>query len=303
MFFLIFFLTIKFNLQALITKIIKAFFMNFISINTDILTNYWEYISTVLRDYSPRLFSAALLFLIGWWTIKFIKKIIVGIMTKREMEPTLSKFLADILIWTLKILLFVTVISRLGVENSSFVAIIGAAGLAIGLSLQGSLSNFAGGVLIIMFKPFKVGDFIEAQGVSGTVKQIQIFVTQLATVDNQTIFVPNGSLSNGTIINYSFATTRRADLTIGISYGSDIKKAKEIALNVMMAHPMVLKDPAPMVLVRELADSSINLAVRPWAKIEDFFVMRSDILEQIKTSFDTNGIEIPFPQRDVHIKS
>lgn len=303
MFFLIFFLTIKFNLQALITLIIKAFFMNFISINTDILTNYWEYISTVLRDYSPRLFSAALLFLIGWWTIKFIKKIIVGIMTKREMEPTLSKFLADILIWTLKILLFVTVISRLGVENSSFVAIIGAAGLAIGLSLQGSLSNFAGGVLIIMFKPFKVGDFIEAQGVSGTVKQIQIFVTQLATVDNQTIFVPNGSLSNGTIINYSFATTRRADLTIGISYGSDIKKAKEIALNVMMAHPMVLKDPAPMVLVRELADSSINLAVRPWAKIEDFFVMRSDILEQIKTSFDTNGIEIPFPQRDVHIKS
>ncbi len=290
-------------MQALITLIIKAFFMNFISINTDILTNYWEYISTVLRDYSPRLFSAALLFLIGWWTIKFIKKIIVGIMTKREMEPTLSKFLADILIWTLKILLFVTVISRLGVENSSFVAIIGAAGLAIGLSLQGSLSNFAGGVLIIMFKPFKVGDFIEAQGVSGTVKQIQIFVTQLATVDNQTIFVPNGSLSNGTIINYSFATTRRADLTIGISYGSDIKKAKEIALNVMMAHPMVLKDPAPMVLVRELADSSINLAVRPWAKIEDFFVMRSDILEQIKTSFDTNGIEIPFPQRDVHIKS
>ncbi|WP_333696686.1 mechanosensitive ion channel family protein [Flavobacterium sp.] len=277
--------------------------MNFISINTDILTNYWEYISTVLRDYSPRLFSAALLFLIGWWTIKFIKKIIVGIMTKREMEPTLSKFLADILIWTLKILLFVTVISRLGVENSSFVAIIGAAGLAIGLSLQGSLSNFAGGVLIIMFKPFKVGDFIEAQGVSGTVRQIQIFVTQLSTVDNQTIFVPNGSLSNGTIINFSFATTRRADLTIGISYGSDIKKAKEIALNVMMAHPMVLKDPAPMVLVRELADSSINLAVRPWANIEDFFVMRSDILEQIKTNFDTNGIVIPFPQRDVHIKS
>jgi len=277
--------------------------MNFISINTDILTNYWEYFSTVLRDYSPRLFSAIILFFVGWWIIKFIKKIIVRIMTKREMEPTLSKFLADILIWTLKILLFVTVISRLGVENSSFVAIIGAAGLAIGLSLQGSLSNFAGGVLIIMFKPFKVGDFIEAQGVSGTVKQIQIFVTQLSTVDNQTIFVPNGSLSNGTIINYSFATTRRADLTVGISYGSDIKKAKEIALNVMRAHPMVLKDPAPMVLVRELADSSINLAIRPWANIEDFFVMRSDILEQIKTSFDTNGIQIPFPQRDVHIKS
>jgi small conductance mechanosensitive channel len=218
------------------------------------------------------------------------------------MEPTLSKFLADILIWTLKILLFVTVISKLGVENSSFVAIIGAAGLAVGLSLQGSLSNFAGGVLIIMFKPFKVGDYIEAQNVSGTVKQIQIFVTQLATVDNQIIFVPNGALSNGTIINYSYATNRRANLTIAISYGSNIKKAKEIVMQLMENHPKVLKDPAPVVLVDSLADSSINLAVRPWANLEDFFEMRSDILEQIKLKFDENGIEIPFPQLDFHIK-
>jgi small conductance mechanosensitive channel len=224
------------------------------------------------------------------------------VMAKREMEPTLSKFLADILIWTLKILLFVTVISRLGVENSSFVAIIGAAGLAVGLSLQGSLSNFAGGVLIIMFKPFKVGDFIEAQGVMGTVKQIQIFVTQLSTVDNQVIFVPNGVLSNGTIINYTYATTRRADLTVAISYSSNIKRAKEIAMEVMEKHPMVLKDPAPIVLVKDLAESSINLAVRPWAELPDFFEMRSDILEQIKNEFDANGITIPFPQRDIHIK-
>ncbi|WP_276975022.1 mechanosensitive ion channel domain-containing protein [Flavobacterium filum] len=266
------------------------------------LQKYWDYAITVLMEYSPRLISALLIFLIGWYAIKIIKRVVTKIMIKREMEPTLSKFLADILIWTLKILLFVTVISRLGVENSSFVAIIGAAGLAVGLSLQGSLSNFAGGVLIIMFKPFKVGDFIEAQGVSGTVKQIQIFVTQLSTVDNQTIFVPNGSLSNNNIINYTYATTRRADLTIGISYSSNIKKAKELALEVMNNHPMVLKDPEPMVLVRELADSSINLAVRPWAKTEDFFVMRSDILEQIKLKFDENNIVIPFPQRDIHIK-
>jgi small conductance mechanosensitive channel len=217
------------------------------------------------------------------------------------MEPTLSKFLADILIWTLKILLFVTVISRLGVENSSFVAIIGAAGLAVGLSLQGSLSNFAGGVLIIMFKPFKVGDFIEAQGVSGTVKQIQIFVTQLATVDNQIIFVPNGILSNGTIINYTYATTRRADLTIAISYNSDIKKVKEIITDILHSHPMILKDPEPMVLVKDLAESSINLAVRPWSAIDDFFVMRSDVLEQIRNAFNKEGIEIPFPQRELHI--
>ncbi|WP_291116166.1 mechanosensitive ion channel family protein [Flavobacterium sp. UBA6135] len=276
--------------------------MDLITVNADLVTNYWDYFTKTLMEYSPRLISAAIIFFIGWTVIKLIKKLIMSVMVKREMEPTLSKFLADILIWTLKILLFVTVISRLGVENSSFVAIIGAAGLAIGLSLQGSLANFAGGVLIIMFKPFKVGDFIEAQGVMGTVKQIQIFVTQLSTTDNQTIFIPNGALSNGTIINYTFATTRRADLTIGISYSSNIKLAKELALEVMLNHPKVLEDPKPIVLVRDLADSSIDLAVRPWSKIEDFFEMRSDILEQIKLKFDENGISIPFPQRDVHIK-
>lgn len=276
--------------------------MELITLNTDFITRYWDYFTTVLIEYSPRLISATLIFVVGWTVIKLIKKLIMRIMVKREMEPTLTKFLADILIWTLKILLFVTVISRLGVENSSFVAIIGAAGLAIGLSLQGSLSNFAGGVLIIMFKPFKVGDFIEAQGVMGTVKQIQIFVTQLSTVDNQVIFVPNGVLSNGTIINYTYATTRRADLTIGISYSSNIKRAKEIAQEVMEKHPMVLKDPAPIVLVKDLAESSINLAVRPWAELPNFFEMRSDVLEQIKNEFDTNGITIPFPQRDIHIK-
>ena len=276
--------------------------MNLLTLNTDIVSKYWDYFTNVLIEYSPRLISATILFVIGWWAIKLIKKLIMRVMVKREMEPTLSKFLADILIWTLKILLFVTVISRLGVENSSFVAIIGAAGLAVGLSLQGSLSNFAGGVLIIMFKPFKVGDFIEAQGVSGTVKQIQIFVTQLATVDNQTIFVPNGALSNGTIINYTYATTRRADLTIGISYNSDIKKAKQIILEILNNHPMILKDPEPMVLVKDLAESSINLAVRPWSEIDNFFIMRSDVLEQIKNTFDNNDIEIPFPQRDIHIK-
>ena len=270
--------------------------------STDIISKYLDHFKTILLEYSPRLISATLIFVIGWYAIKGIRKVVSRIMEKRNIELTLAEFLADILIWTLKILLFVTVISRLGVENSSFVAIIGAAGLAIGLSLQGSLSNFAGGVLIIMFKPFKVGDFIEAQNVSGTVRQIQIFVTQLATVDNQIIFVPNGALSNGTIINYSYATTRRANLTIGISYGSDIKKAKEIALEVMQNHPAVLKDPAPVVLVSDLAESSINLAVRPWAKIEDFFAMRSDILEGIKLKFDENGIVIPIPQRDRHIK-
>jgi len=269
----------------------------------DYLQKYWDYVINILIEFSPRLISALLIFLIGWYAIKVIKRVVTKIMIKREMEPTLSKFLADILIWTLKILLFVTVISRLGVENSSFVAIIGAAGLAIGLSLQGSLSNFAGGVLIIMFKPFKVGDFIEAQGVSGTVQQIQIFVTQLATVDNQIIFVPNGALSNGNIINYSYAETRRANIIINISYDSNLKKAKEIIFDIIHNHPAILKEPEPVILVDSLGDSSVNIAVRPWSKIEDFFTMRSDILEQIKQQFEENKITIPFPQSEIHIKN
>jgi small conductance mechanosensitive channel len=277
--------------------------MDITTVDPNVLIDYWDYFLKVLVEYSPRLISALLVFGIGWWAIKLFKSFLVRIMKKREMEPTLSKFLADILIWTLKILLFVTVISRLGVENSSFVAIIGAAGLAIGLSLQGSLANFAGGVLIIMFKPFKVGDFIQAQGEMGTVEEIQIFVTIISTIDNQTIYIPNGSLSNGNITNFSQSTYRRADLTIGISYSSDIKKAKELALEVLNKHPLVLDEPAPVIWVKDLADSSIDLAVRPWAKNEDFWQMRSDILEQIKITFDTNGIEIPFPQRDVHIKA
>ena len=269
----------------------------------DYLQKYWDYVINILIEFSPRLISALLIFLIGWYAIKVIKRVVTKIMIKREMEPTLSKFLADILIWTLKILLFVTVISRLGVENSSFVAIIGAAGLAIGLSLQGSLSNFAGGVLIIMFKPFKVGDFIEAQGVSGTVQQIQIFVTQLATVDNQIIFVPNGALSNGNIINYSYAETRRANIIINISYDSNLKKAKEIIFEIIHNHPAILKEPEPVILVDSLGESSVNIAVRPWSKLEDFFTMRSDILEQIKQQFEENKITIPFPQSEIHIKN
>jgi len=277
--------------------------MDLTAVDTNLLFDYWDYFLKVLVEYSPRLISALLVFGVGWWAIKLFKKFLVRIMEKREMEPTLSKFLADILIWTLKILLFVTVISRLGVENSSFVAIIGAAGLAIGLSLQGSLANFAGGVLIIMFKPFRVGDFIQAQGEMGTVQQIQIFVTRISTIDNQIIYIPNGSLSNGNITNFSQTSFRRADLTIGISYSSDIKKAKELAMEVMKNHPLVLDEPTPIVWVKDLADSSIDLAVRPWANIENFWQMRSDILEQTKAAFDANGIEIPFPQRDVHIKS
>lgn len=188
--------------------------------------NYINKFFTVLIDYSPKLISAILILFIGLYAIRLINRMVRKIMVKRDLDPTLSKFLADILLWTMRILLFVTFISKLGVETSSFVAILGAAGLAVGLSLQGSLSNFAGGMLIILFKPFRVGHTIEAQGVIGTVCEIQIFVTKLVNANNQTIFIPNGILSNDTIINYSMEGNRRADLTFSLSYDTNIKTAK-----------------------------------------------------------------------------
>lgn len=216
-------------------------------------------------------------------------------MIKRQLDPTLTKFLADILLWVLRGLLFVTFISKLGIETSSFVAILGAMGLAVGLSLQGSLSNFAGGMLIILFKPFKVGDTIEAQGVTGVVSEIQIFVTKLITGNNQTIFVPNGSLSNGTIINYSLQGFRRADLTIAISYDTDIKKAKDIITEVLKNNPKILQTPAAEVSVKNLTDNAIQLAVRPWANNEDYGAVFSETLENCKLAFDSAGIIIqPF---------
>ena len=213
-------------------------------------------------------------------------------MTKRNLDPTLTKFLADILLWILKVLLFVTFISRLGIETSSFVAILGAMGLAVGLSLQGSLSNFAGGMLIILFKPFKVNDTIEAQGVIGTVSEIQIFVTKLITANNQTIFVPNGALSNGNIINYSLQKIRRVDLTIAISYDTNIKKVKEIITDILKNNPKVLQNPTVEVSVKNLTDNAIQIAVRPWANNEDYGIVFSETLESCKLAFDAAGIVI-----------
>jgi small conductance mechanosensitive channel len=229
------------------------------------------------------------------YAIRIINRTVKKIMIRRELDPTLSKFLADILLWILRVLLFVTFISKLGIETSSFVAILGAAGLAVGLSLQGSLSNFAGGMLIILFKPFRVGDTIEAQNVIGTVSEIQIFVTKLITGNNQTIFVPNGILSNGVITNFSLGKNRRANLLFNISYDTNIKKAKEIVMQVLENHPKVVKTPAPTVVVNLLTDSAIQLAIRPWAKNEDFGDMSSDVLEGCKDAFDKAGIVIqPF---------
>jgi small conductance mechanosensitive channel len=261
-------------------------------VNPNQLTNYASLLWNAVLDYSPKIISAFVILIVGIYAIRLITRLIKKIMIKRELDPTLTKFLADILIWALRILLFIAFISKLGVETSSFVAILGAMGLAVGLSLQGSLSNFAGGMLIILFKPFKVGDTIEAQGQIATVLEIQIFVTKLVTANNQTIFIPNGILSNGTIINYSTQGQRRADLTIAISYETDIKKAKEIIAEVMRSNPKVLSNPAPEVAVKNLTDNAIQLAVRPWAKNEDFGTVFSETLENCKLAFDAAGIVI-----------
>lgn len=250
-----------------------------------------EFINALIA-YSPKLISAIFILIIGLYGIRLINRMVKKIMLKNEFDPTLSRFLANSLLWALRLLLFITVISRLGIESSSFVAILGAAGLAVGLSLQGSLSNFAGGVLIILFKPFRVGDSIEAQGVAGTVNEIQIFTTKLLTSNNQTIFIPNGILSNGIIINYSLQGIRRADLVFSLSYDTNIKMAKDTVMEVMNNHPKVLKNPLPSVSVKNLTDTSIVLAIQPWAKNADFSSMSSDILEQCKDAFDKAGISI-----------
>lgn len=243
-------------------------------------------------DYSPRLVSAFIILFVGLYAIRLINRLVKRLMNERELDPTLTKFLADILLWTMRVLLFITFISRLGIESTSFVAILGAAGLAIGMALQGSLSNFAGGVLIVLFKPFRVGDTIEAQGVIGTVNEIQIFATKLLAANNQTIFVPNGILSNGTIINYSMENMRRADLTLSVSYDTNIGTAKDLILDILNKNPKILKTPAPVVAVRELTPSAILLAIRPWSKIEDFGDMTSDVLQDVKTAFDQAEIAI-----------
>ena len=249
----------------------------------------------VLIDYSPKLVAAILLLLVGIWLIRIINSVSQKIMVRREVEPTLIEFLSDIIYWGLRIVLFIAVISKLGIESSSFVAILGAAGLAVGLSLQGSLSNFAGGMLIILFKPVKLGDTIEAQGVGGTVIDIQIFVTQLLTANNQVIFVPNGALSNGTIINYSQQENRRVELLMGISYDTNIKTAKGLILEIIDKDPRILKHPAATVSVKELTDSGIKLVIHAWCKKEEHGSVGSDILENAKTAFDNAGIVIqPF---------
>lgn len=261
------------------------------------MENYIEDIKDLLFEYAPSVVTALVILIVGLFAIKFIVNSSGKIMDKRGVDITLQKFLLNLGSWILKILLFITVISQLGVATTSFAAIVAAAGLAVGLALQGSLANFAGGVLIMIFRPIKIGDLIEAQGEIGVVKEIEIFTTKLTGLSNKEIIIPNGSLSNGNIVNYSTEGTRRVDLVVGVSYDSDIKQTKDVLMNILTSNDKVLKDPKPSVTVLALADSSVNFAVRPWCKTEHYWDVFFETTENVKLELDKAGIEIPYPHR------
>jgi len=247
-------------------------------------------------EYGLKIIMAIVIWIIGKWVIKKLMKLFRKMLQKNDnIDATLEKFLSNLVRTALLVLLIISILGQLGVDTASFAAILAAAGLAVGLALQGSLSNFAGGVLIMLFRPFKVGDLIEAQGELGVVNEIQIFTTKLASPGNKEIIIPNGALSNGTIKNYTQLGKLRVDLTIGVSYDADIKETKDVLMRAMTSQEKVLKDPAPSVNMGELADSSVNYEVRPWATPEDYWDVYFQTVENCKIELDKAGIEIPYP--------
>ena len=270
--------------------------------NTEKYQEYIDQIGAMIVEFAPVLLLALVTLVIGLWLIKKFNKQFAKLLKRNNVDESLHHFLLSLVGITLKIVLIISVASMVGIKTTSFVAILGAAGLAIGLALQGSLANFAGGVLLLLFKPFKVGDLIESNGETGWVQQILIFNTILLSPDNKTIILPNSAVSNGTIKNISRQGSIRVELTIGIAYGADLKKAKEVIMEVMQANEYVLKDPAPSVNVMELADSSVNLAVFPYATAQTYWNVYFGVYEEAKLALDKAGVEIPFPQRDINIK-
>ncbi len=255
----------------------------------------------MIMGYGPKVVLAILVLFIGFFVANKLTKLTKQIMNKRGVEVSLQSFVGSLVSVLLKAMVVISVADMVGIETTSFVAIIGAAGLAVGLALQGTLQNFAGGALIMIFKPYKVGDLIEAQGHIGTVNEVQIFVTTLLTPENKTVIIPNGAISNGNITNYTKEGKIRVDLVFGISYNADIKAARNAIMKVMTSHPKILKEPAPFVGVESLGDSSVNLAVRPYTKPEDYWDVYFDIYENGKEALDKIDVEIPFPQMVVHM--
>lgn len=253
--------------------------------------------------YGLKLIGALITLLIGIWIVNAMVKRIGKLMEKSNVDPSLIPFLKSLMNIGLKVAVFITAANVASIEMTSFVAILGAAGLAVGLALQGTLQNFAGGVIILLLKPFKVGDFIDTGSFSGTVKGIQIFYTVLTTPDNKTIVIPNGSLANASLTNFSAMTTRRVDITFGIGYDDDFEKAKSIIRGIIEADDRIHKEPAPFVRVGELGDNSVNIITRIWVDSPEYWNVYFDMLERVKSAFDQENINIPYPQMDVHIKN
>lgn len=244
--------------------------------------------------------TAILILIFGMWGARILRGTLRKVLTRREVEPTLVKFGTSLLYAVLLIFVITAALNNMGIQTTSIIAVLGAAGLAVGLALQDSLSNFAAGIMILIFHPFKVGDYIEGAGISGSVEEVGIFVTRLKTPDNKAIFVPNGKLAGDNLVNYTLNDTRRMDLVIGVAYGEKVSEVREILLEILGEDERILKDPAPNVFVLELADSSVNFAVRPWVPTAQYWDIYFELVGNIKTRLDEKGIEIPFPQRVVH---
>jgi small conductance mechanosensitive channel len=254
-----------------------------------------------LLAYGMRIIAAVLIFIIGRWLASIISKITEKVMNRAKVEPTLASFTKNIVYYMLLVFVIVAAINKLGIQTTSLIAVLGAAGLAIGLALQGSLANFAAGVLLLLFKPFKTGDFVETGGVLGTVEEIHIFNTIINSPDNKRIILPNAKITGDNIVNYNSNDKRRVDLVFGISYTDDIKVTKEVLERIISSDPRILSEPKPVVAVLELADSSVNLVCRPWVKTQDYWSVYFDVIEKGKLELEKSGITIPFPQRDVHL--
>jgi small conductance mechanosensitive channel len=254
-----------------------------------------------ITEFGIHIISAIVILALGLWAAKLFTKLFIKVLRKRDVDPTLTGFLSSALKFTIYLFVITAAVGQLGVETTSFIAVLGAAGLAVGLALQGSLSNLASGIMLVVFRQIKVGQFIEGGGTSGTVEKIGIFNTTLVTIDNKVVYIPNSKLINDNIINYNEKEIRRVDMVFGISYDDEIIKAKAIINSILSADSRILKDPAPQVVVAKLDQSSVNINVRPWVKTTDYWDVYFDLLELIKKKFDEEKITIPFPQRDVHL--
>ena len=255
----------------------------------------------LLMQYGPKLLAAIVIFYVGKLLSKWLKRLVTRMMTRASVDPLIVSFTSSLVYMAMMVFVVVATLGQVGIQTTSFIAILGAAGLAIGLALQGSLSNFAAGFLLIIFRPFKVGDVIEAAGVTGKVDEIQIFTTTMKTPDNKTIIVPNAKLSGDNIINYSTQETRRVDMVVGVSYDADLKEVRSILTDIVNKDGRILKDPEPLIVVGELADSSVNFFVRVWVNSADYWGVYFDANETVKLRMDEAGIGIPYPQRDVHL--